>query len=222
MNIDTDNLLVMTPDYLGLKIPGQKTLFHIDFLSGKSLYRLKQASLKKELLARAIGIHPKEQPTVIDATAGLGRDSLILAALGYHIILIERSPILHALLEDAMQRASRHPQLGQAISRMQLICANSIEWLSNHPPADIIYLDPMFPERQKSASIKKELAILQNLLGKDVDSQELFDTAFACASRRVVVKRPRLSERISQKEPDFSLMGKSSRFDVYLIHPSRR
>ena len=191
---------------------------HINFLSGKLLYRLKHASLKKELLARAMGLHPREHPTIIDATAGLGRDSLILASLGFHIILLERSPILHGLLADAIERASEHPALSAAIKRMQLIHADAIDWIPKQSYVDIIYLDPMFPERKKSASVKKEMVILQDLLGKDADadSDQLFNVALTCASRRVVVKRPRLAATLSGRKPDFTLTGKSSRFDIYL------
>jgi len=196
---------------------------HINFLSEKLLYRCKHASLKKERLARAMGCHPREHPTIIDATAGLGRDSLILASLGFHIILIERSPILHGLLANAMEKASEHPLLSPVIKRMQLIHANAIDWIPKHPFPDIIYLDPMFPERKKSASVKKEMVMLQDILGKEADADEdqLFNVALTCATRRVVVKRPRLAEYLSAKKPGFSLMGKSSRFDIYLTQPKR-
>lgn len=188
----------------------------IDFLSGKILYRIQHASLKKELLARAIGISPKERPRIIDATAGLGRDSLILAALGYEIILLERSPIIYAELKDALQRASHDKAIEPIIARMHLIHADAISWLPTQPKADVIYLDPMFPLRQKSASVKKEMVIMQELLGTDKDTEKLLDVALSCATRRVVVKRPRLAERIAGKVPHFNLMGKSSRFDIYL------
>jgi 16S rRNA (guanine1516-N2)-methyltransferase len=208
-----DYLLVYTENYLGLHQKGAKFAapFHIDFLSPKLLYREQHASLKKELLARAIGVHPRENPVIIDTTAGLGRDSFILASLGFQMTLLERSPILHALLSDAMTRASKHP----GVKRMQLELADSIDWLAHHR-ADIVYLDPMFPERQKSASVKKEMVILQDLLGNDEDAETLLNAALTCASRRVVVKRPRLAETISSKQPHFNLTGKSSRFDIYL------
>jgi 16S rRNA (guanine1516-N2)-methyltransferase len=188
----------------------------IDFLSDKLLYRITQASLRKELLARAIGVHPRENPTIVDATAGLGRDSFILAALGYNVTLLERSPTLHNLLSDALLRAKTHPDIAPIIDRMHLIQADAIEWLPTQPPFNVIYLDPMFPERKKSASVKKEMIFLQNLIGKDTDSLPLFELAITCATHRVVVKRPRLAANISQNKPNFSLIGKSSRFDIYL------
>ncbi|MFZ2314218.1 MAG: class I SAM-dependent methyltransferase [Gammaproteobacteria bacterium] len=212
-----DYLLVLTPDYLGLIQPHLKkqTPFYLDFLSDKLQYRSKQAGFRKESLARAIGAKPQDQLRIIDATAGLGRDSFILAALGFEVTLVERSPILYALLQDALKRASLDTEMGPIFARMHLIHANAIEYLASQE-ADIIYLDPMFPSKQKSAAVKKEMAILQELLGKDPDADQLFKVAFSCARKRVVVKRSRLAPNISELNPSFSMTGKSSRFDIYL------
>lgn len=209
-------VLLLTPHYLGLVKPGDKKPFHLDFLSGKIHYRSQQAGLRKELLARALGMKPGEQPVIVDATAGLGRDSFILAKLGFEIIMLERSPVLFALLRDALERARLDPEMQPVIERMHLVHADANEWLQSAPHIDIIYLDPMFPERQKSASVKKEMVILQELLGKDEDADSLFQLALTCAARRVVVKRPRLAINIGERAPNFTLTGKSSRFDIYL------
>ncbi|VVC76667.1 Ribosomal RNA small subunit methyltransferase J [Aquicella siphonis] len=211
-----DYLLIFTPGYLGLIDTRAKDTrpFCVDFLSDKLLYRCKQASLRKELLGRAAGRHPRELPVMVDATAGLGRDSFILAALGYEITLLERSPVVHALLADACQRAKNDARTAAIVERMRLINADSRVWLTENT-SDIIYLDPMFPARQKSASVKKDMVIMQQLLGKDENADELFHTASRCANYRIIVKRPRLAENIANKKPDFSLTGKNSRFDVY-------
>lgn len=215
-----DYLLVFTPNYLGLQQTKDKKFapFYIDFLSPTLRYRSKQAGLRKELLARAIGLHPRENPTIVDATAGLGRDSFILATLGFHIIMLERSAILYALLKDALERAKKDRETAKIVERLTLVHTDAITWLTSASPPDVIYLDPMFPERQKSASVKKEMVILQDLLGKDMDSDNLLHMALTCATRRVVIKRPRLAINMSQRTVDFSLMGKSSRFDVYIQH----
>ncbi len=214
-------LLVVAPDYIGLQNTADKKFapFYINFLSDKLVYRRNQASLRKELIARAMGRKPITQPTIIDATAGLGRDSFILAALGFNVTLIERSSIIHALLEDALVRAQQEPSFAEIIQRMHLIHADARSWLLGQPSnrAQIIYLDPMFPERKKAASVKKEMAILHNLLGTDENSTELFQVALTCATERVVVKRPRLAANIDEKCPHFSLTGKNSRFDIYLM-----
>ncbi len=210
-----DYLLLYTPDYLGLQKVGEKKSdpFFIDFLSTKLRYRSEQAGMRRELIARAMGIRPREQLQVVDATAGTGRDSFILASVGFKVIMLERSPIMHALLEDALQRAAAQKAI--AIQNIQLLLADAIEWLPQHP-ADVVYLDPMFPPRKKSSLVKKEMVILQDLLGKDEDTALLFNAAIACASKRVVVKRPRLAENLVAQEPSYTLKGKSSRFDIYL------
>jgi len=218
-------LLVVSPTQLGLQRVSDKKInpFYIDFLSSKLRYRLQQVGLKKELLAKALGCKPKDQPTIIDATAGLARDSFILASLGFKVTMLERSPVLHVLLADALERAANDAIIGPIVARLTLIHAEAAEWLQSlsltpgtDPKPLIIYLDPMFPERQKTASSKKEMVFLQELLGKDDNSQTLFEAALACDAQRIVVKRPRLAKSITTLAPQFSLIGKSSRFDVYL------
>lgn len=215
-------LLLLTPHHLGLKDMRQQKImpFYINFLSEKMRYRSQHASLRKEALARAIGLHPRDKPTLIDATAGLGRDSFILATLGYEVTLLERSPVLFALLEDALVRARKDDFAASIVDRLHLIQADAIHWLTalpNHARPDVIYLDPMFPPRQKSASVKKEMQILQELIGNDVDTAQLVQTALACARQRVVIKRPRLAPNLSDRPPSFHRMGKTSRFDIYLV-----
>ena len=214
--------LVFTSDYLGLQATSEKkfTPFYIDFVAGKMRYRSDHAGLKRELLARALKAKPKDHPRIVDVTAGLGRDSFILAALGFNVTALERSPVIFALLRDALQRAALDHATTDIASRIELIHIDADDWLrqchaSNRP--DIIYLDPMFPEREKSASVKKEMVILQNLLSNDVDSKDLLSAAIACSTRRVVVKRPRLAPALSGLAPSYTLTGKSSRFDIYLV-----
>jgi len=218
-----DYLLLRTPDYLGLQKTGYKKLspFYIDFLSGKMLYRSQHAGLRKELLARAIGFKPGDHPRIIDTTAGLGRDSFILATLGFEVTMIEQSPILHALLCDGLHRATLNPLTCDIIARLHLIHADSKDWLiksQTTPKPDVIYLDPMFPERKKSASVKKEMVILHHILGNATDDDAaLLEVALTCAAKRVVVKRPRLAAYLTARAPNFSVTGKNSRFDIYLV-----
>lgn len=213
-----DYLLQLTPKHLGLIKTNEKTLpLFVDFLSGKLTYRRQHASLRNEALARALGLNHQASPVIVDATAGLARDSFILASLGFDVQLLERSPIIHALLQDGIQRAQANSHVAPIVNRLHLFQTDAISWLKQQTqPIDIIYLDPMFPERQKSASVKKEMRIFQDLIGDDVDADILLETALACAQKRVVVKRPRLAEPIKGLTPSFSLKGSSSRFDIYL------
>lgn len=214
-----DYQLLVTPDFLGLANPHDKTStpFYIDFTSGAWDYRLRQAGRRSEMLGRAINLHPKDHPSVVDATAGLGRDGFLLASLGYTVTMIERSPLLHALLADGLERAAAHPELAETLARLTLVEADALHWLAVQPiQPDVIYLDPMFPPRKKSAAVKKEMVILHDLLGSADDADALLEVAFACAKKRVVVKRPRLAETVSARRPTYSLPGTSSRFDIYV------
>ncbi len=215
-------LLVVTPDYLGLQDTRSKKYqpFYIDFSTGKLQHRSKLAGRRTELIAKAMGCKPRDNPIIIDTTAGLGRDSFILASMGFRIIMLEKSPIIHALLSNALSRAAAVPALANIIERMTLIQTDAVQWLPDnamHTHPDIIYLDPMFPARQKSAQVKKEMVLLQRLLPSEQDNASLFKQALACAAKRVVVKRPRLANNIADQAPSYCIMGKSSRFDIYVV-----
>ena len=216
---DYDYILVLTPDYLGLQETRDKKWhpFYIDFLAGKMRYRAKEASRGNELIAHAIGMKQDSSSLIVDATAGLGRDSFILATLGFRLVMLEKSPILYHLLQNALQRARLQNDIKPIIGRLDLRHADALTWIKQTDlQPDVIYLDPMFPPRKKAASVKKEMVILHNLLGTDDNSEELLLAALACAIKRVVVKRSKLSGHLAKQHPSFSLMGKSSRFDIYL------
>lgn len=187
--------------------------FFIDFTAGKSHHR--RVFRGKELVVKAVGFKAENPPTIIDATAGLGRDAFVLASVGCEVTLIERSPILHALLADALERAMKAPELESIVARMHLLEGDAAKvWPSLS--ADCVYLDPMYPHRTKSALVKKELRILRDLVGDDPDADSLWEFAMNSASKRIVVKRPRLGNVLAEKKPNFSYNGKSSRFDIYI------
>jgi 16S rRNA (guanine1516-N2)-methyltransferase len=216
-----DYLLLLTPDYLGLQKTGapSKPLF-IDFLSGTMRYRRQNASLRKEMLLRALGLKNKSPKKIVDATAGLARDSFILASLGFEVTLLERSPLIFALIEDAIHRALSQSDVAPIVKRLHLIQTDAINWLQNNASPDIIYLDPMFPERKKTALSKLDMRIFHDIVGEDTDAAPLLKIALTCASERVVVKRPRLAPPLANLLPTFSMEGKSNRFDIYLIKGS--
>ncbi len=216
-----DYFLVMTPDYLGLqKKASTSAPLYVDFLHGKMNYRAQHTSLRNEALAKAMGLKGNVRPHIVDATGGLAGDAFTLASLGFDVILLERSAIIFALVAEGVQRAQTNPGVAASLSRIQRVHADAITWLqglkaSDRP--DIIYLDPMFPERKKSALPKQEMLILHDIVGEDADAELLLKTALTCAKKRVVVKRSRLAARlIIDPAPSFSVLGSSSRFDVYL------
>ncbi len=216
-----DFLLVYTEQHLEIRPINQPTLgpVYIDFLAGKLGYRRSHTFIKNELLAKAIGVKGNNALKVIDATAGLGRDSFILACLGCQVIMLERSVIMATLLNDGLQRLMATQALSDPLS-LQLVndfAQNYLEQLIDTEFPQVIYLDPMYPHRTKTALVKKELRVLRALVGDDPDADQLFQIALKRAKNRVVVKRPRLAPAINNQKPDHSHIGKQHRFDVYLI-----
>ncbi|KAF0806961.1 hypothetical protein A167_03085 [Alcanivorax sp. S71-1-4] len=191
---------------------GPETPLFVDFAGGRTGYRVAADRVRHEKLVRAMGTLP-ENGVVIDATAGLGRDAAVLAAAGWQVLLLERQPVLHAMLSDGLRRA------GALTQRMRLVNADSVDWLTSHPvAAQAVYLDPMFPEREKSAAVKKDLAWLQQLSPIEETAGEalLLEAALTAACKRVVVKRPLRAPLLPGRKPSHQLAGKTVRFDVYV------
>ncbi len=170
---------------------------------------------KTGALARALG---RKTKTIVDATAGWGQDSLAMFRMGYVVLSIERSPIMAELLADGFGRLAKLDWMQQLeLTPPHLLTGNAIEILERLPEQpDCIYLDPMFPpKRKKSALAKKAIMVLRDLVGDDMDKEQLFATAFKVAGKRVVVKSPDYAEPLGGK-PSESFHGKLLRYDVYL------
>ena len=189
----------------------------VDFVEGTVAHRRLFGGGAGQMIAKAVGLQPGVRPLVLDATAGLGRDAFVLAELGCTVTLIERQPLIAALLEDGLLRARADAEVSQIVSRMHLICGNAISLMGDWDaaPPQVIYLDPMFPHRDKSALVKKEMRLFRPLAGNDDDAPALLAAALALATHRVVVKRPRKAPAIEGEKPSYVLEGKSSRFDIY-------
>ena len=189
----------------------------VDFVEGAVAHRRLFGGGSGQMIAKAVGIQQGVRPVVLDATAGLGRDAFVLAELGCSVTLIERQPLIAALLEDGIQRALADAEVGPIMARMRLIHGNAIDLMRawNAEPPQVIYLDPMFPHRDKSALVKKEMRLFRPLAGDDDDAAVLLASALALASHRVVVKRPRKAPAIAGEKPGYVLEGNSSRFDIY-------
>lgn len=191
-----------------------------EFVTGKMGYRREHGGGAGQLVAKAVGLHKtKANLHVLDATAGLGQDAFVLAGLGCTVTLFERNPVIHALLADGLERAALNVDCAPIIERMTLRQGSSIDWLAqaDESAADVVYLDPMFPHRDKSALVKKEMQVFRMVVGDDDDSESLLSAALECATYRVVVKRPRKAPSIPGREPTTRVEGKSSRYDIYSI-----
>ncbi|MFV1996653.1 MAG: class I SAM-dependent methyltransferase [Acidiferrobacterales bacterium] len=174
---------------------------------------------RRQPLARAMG---KKNTSIIDATAGLGQDAFLLTAMGFQAIAVERNAVLAALLQDALSRAQQNSIVEKVLAgRLSFIYGDARKIVPALDPADVIYLDPMFPPRRsKSALARKEMRILRDLVGEDADAGQLFEMAHAHARNRVVVKRPQHAKPLIPG-PDFALVGKLVRYDVYLTHATK-
>lgn len=219
---DTEHRLQLRigPEGLSLHLVGQGGDVRVDWTGGRIGYRRRMLSPRGEPIARAVGLKQGIRPTVIDACTGLGQDGFLLAALGCRVRMLERSPILFALLHDGLERALRDPHLGLWLpERLRLVRTDARDYLAGLSDAqrpDAVYLDPMYPPRDKSALVKKEMRVLRAVVGDDDDAAELLEVALRVARQRVVVKRPRRAPSIEGAEPSWVLSGRSSRFDVYL------
>lgn len=149
----------------------------VDFVDGAVAHRRKFGGGRGQDIAKAVGLKHGFTPSVLDATAGLGRDAFVLASLGCDVTLMERMPIVAALLANGLSRAELSNDTKEIASRMRLIHASAIENMKLAQAPDVIYLDPMYPHREKSAAVKKEMRIFQHLVGTDDDADTLLAPA---------------------------------------------
>ncbi|MEX0444722.1 16S rRNA (guanine(1516)-N(2))-methyltransferase RsmJ [Xenorhabdus sp. SGI246] len=216
---DSTMALVLTPERLELRKRDEPKLggIYVDFVAGTMAHRRRFGGGRGEAVAKAVGIKKDYLPTVVDATAGLGRDAFVLAAIGCHVRMLERHPVVAALLEDGLQRGYQDEEIGGWLKeRMTLIHTSSITALTDiSPQPDVVYLDPMYPHRQKSALVKKEMRVFQSLVGADEDADALLAPARALAKRRVVVKRPDYAAPLAEVKASAAITTKNHRFDIY-------
>ena len=210
--------LELRRDESGLALAGAGLVLRGDFV--RLLPRVRQDRLAHELLVRAARVRGVAHPRIVDATAGLGEDSFLLAAAGAAVLLCERDPVVAALLSDALSRAQADPRTRDVACRMRLHEGDSCALLASLDTApDVVYLDPMFPERRRRAATNKKLQLLQRLEPPPSNETALFDAALAAGPRKVVVKRPLKGPALAGRKPSASLSGKVVRYDIYV--PSR-
>jgi len=213
------SFLIADESGISLCRAGEKGRVRVDFDGGAAHYRRTKGG--GELIAKAVNHTTK--PTVWDCTGGLGRDSFVLASLSLNVQTFEQHPAVACLLADGLERALQEPEIQDIARRITFRHGDAVELmreLAAQSRPDIVYLDPMHPERQKSAAVKKEMAYFHSVVGAAQEEAELLAAARAVAKKRVVVKRPRLGEFLNGEKPAYQYTGKSTRFDVYLPdHP---
>ncbi|MGA5657189.1 16S rRNA (guanine(1516)-N(2))-methyltransferase RsmJ [Rahnella contaminans] len=211
--------LVLTPERLELRKRDEPKLgaIFVDFAGGTMAHRRKFGGGRGEAVAKAVGIKGNYLPDVVDATAGLGRDAFVLASLGCKVRMLERNPVVAALLDDGLARGYRDAEIGPWLrERMTLLHASSLTALSElSPKPEVVYLDPMYPHKQKSALVKKEMRVFQGLVGPDEDADGLLEPARRLATKRIVVKRPDYAPPMADIAAQAAVVTKSHRFDIY-------
>jgi len=190
----------------------QQPILKVDFFSKTLSSRISKKS--QDPLIKALGLKKLKKVHIIDLTAGLGQDAFVMAAFGAHVILIEKSPIIAKALKDGLQQANQSPELHPIVSKMQFIETDSLDYLKSlSQQPDIIYLDPMF-ELNKTAKPKKQMQLIQSF-SENTNYEHLLELALTKASKRVVIKRHHSSGFLAGKKPNFSVIGKTIRFDAY-------
>jgi len=221
-NNDFDLQLCFDNDHVELFDTALNTAIHVDFVKGALAHRQQFGGGRGQAIAKAVGLKQGNTPSVLDITAGLARDAYILACLGCKVTLVEQSPVLYSLIEDGIRRGLAEPASADVLKNfMNLVNADSVlymEHMDKETRPDVIYIDPMYPERNKSALVKKDMQILQHLLGKDENAVLLLKTAIKYAAKRVVVKRPIHAETVGEIKPSTSISSKKTRYDVYIVN----
>ena len=215
--VDTPgDALTLFMDVKGVSLIGYGLSYRGDFAESM-LHRITEGRLQHEMLVHVAKTKEKN-PKAIDATAGMGEDSLLLAACGYEVTMFEQNPVIAALLKDALRRAKKHPVLKEITGRMQLVEGSSIELLPKQiDQPDLIYLDPMFPARQKSGLIGKKLQLIQKLEQPCVEETLLLETAIQAHPKKIIIKRPLKGENLAGRVPDYSVKGKAIRYDCIVL-----
>lgn len=210
-------LLVPTPERLELRDNGnpRTRALYVD-ASWVARQHARLRITRQQPLGRALGVRMRR---VIDATAGFGEDTFLLAAMGYEVTAVERCRVVAALLEDGVTRASKQVALQSIIGRRVSVVTGDarqvIPQLACKP--DSIYLDPMFPPKRRSSALaRKPLRVLRDLAGNDDDAVELLQVCLRHATHRVVVKRPPHAPPL-RPVPSMTYSGKLARYDVYLV-----
>mgnify|MGYP001584524454 CR=1 FL=1 len=193
------------------------TELRVDFVNGPVAHRLRFGGGRGQDLAKAMGLRSGKTPMIVDATAGLGRDSFLLASLGAKVIMIERSEKMHRLLADGMKRADREGgEFRDIIGRMTLLKGDAKDLLGEIS-CEAILIDPMHPPRKNSALVKQDLRQVREIVGTDDDAGELVRVALQHATNRVVLKWPAKADPLEGiRTCTHKIRGKTTRYDVFM------
>ncbi len=189
--------------------------FVVEYLTGSAAHRRQFGGSTRQLIARAVGFKKDYHPTIIDATGGFGRDGFVLASIGCQVKLLEQSPFIYALTADGISRLNaEEPDIKLSVEHIDAL--HFLPTLQDNEKPDVIYLDPMYPARSKSAMVKKASQFLQALTASyPMHEHQLLFSSLEHAKKRVVVKRPNWAGHLANFTPNITYQSKTTRFDVY-------
>lgn len=217
----TDYCLVLDERGLHLHNLQDKTMgaLHLDFTAGKAAHRRQFGGGRGQPLAKAVGLKQGASPHIVDLSAGMGRDGFVLASLGCAVTLVERTPMIHALLADAITRAQDYAETQSIAHRLHVVSQCAKAYLVEQPKGalahHVLYFDPMYPHREKSALVKKEMRMFRDWVGNDDDADDTLLAALDAQPARVVVKRPKGAPHLANQTPHTTIDSKNTRYDVY-------
>lgn len=205
-------------DRLYLFNSDSKKEISLDFVESYTRFYKSKGFAKQNPLVKAVGGHSDEKRCLWDMTAGLCNDSLIFLGLGFEVFAFEREKSVYALSLDALLRTQENELLKNIFTHLNIENSDSSGILQeNREAPDVIYLDPMYPEKKKSALPSKEMQILQLIASETKMLEEFLLGCIKKARQRVVIKRPLWAKVICQDRLTHSYEGKAVRFDMYRI-----
>lgn len=217
---------------------------HLDFINDKQNYSRFSHRGKNELIAKAIGMSKgyrhvidltlglaqdawfltelgaqvvgfERSPLVYLLVSDAQRRARTINRTKKHFLLSAYVNSLQLLQKQVEKPQTLTDFLGQYLNNsisdkvIDLDLWASVDWASA-----VLYLDPMFPEKNKTALPRKEMQIFRGWVGADADSLELLKLAMQLPVDRIVVKRPMRAEPLLDKVTH-SFVGKTVRYDLY-------
>lgn len=199
---------------LELCLKGSTLTLNINYLSLSMRRRIDNKTKKIDLI-RAVQGRSKSLVKILDMTAGLGQDSLTLAAQGYHVTAIEKNPYIFIMFKQQLLRA-KYIGLDSVSDNVKLYFGDSSKIDIPKKIFDVIYLDPMFPVCNKNTKPKKAMQLLQMLISYNpIKDSLLLRNAKLLHCKKIIVKRHRIGCYLANQKPTSQIVSKSIRFDIY-------
>ena len=187
--------LVKTPDW---EFQVDYNLFSFEHITSNPFFKIFKAG--------------NYEKTIVDASAGLGRDSYLIHQLGHRVHSIEINPTLFELMHDGKSALGENPDW----ELHQGSCEDILHTLDQ---INIIYFDPMF-EHPKKAKAQKYTQVIQHYCMTDHAQNGLiidFLIGFARENHlKLVIKQPQKRSSLTIPKPHHRIpSGKFCEFWIY-------